>query len=649
MRILFADDSMTAQNMGKKILTEAGYEVVAVSNGAAAVKKIAEQKPDIIILDIYMPGYTGLEVCDKVRASVETLRTPVLLTVGKMEPYRPEDANRVRADGVIVKPFEASDLLAVIKKLEERVVPKTVAMADETILLERPPELAEFAIPPSENHTEVYHAASENSVPAMVDVPDNMATSAAFSDLLGPEPVQAFEPLPLPKHSPEAEFSISPEPSYESRASNAEEPARAGYAHEESVVPEFAALPDLAEAMESPAPQVVPHSWEAQVDNAPLPSVMADHVEELAVIHEGSHQTAEPSLPDTQPIPIYQEPELEPTPEVVVSHEAAASVVEEAAVLVSPAFEPGPEREEESVHPLVESSAVLAAATVPISEPSSPVVSESSEEPKAVEVDSFSAKVEAQIQQIETIVSASEARHHETHETHEINVKPAENGFVSSGFSTEIPPEPEDDFEARVAAAMSIYDEPAEDKGAHAVLIDEAGPAETPQEVIEEPKPQPVSFDAPYSFEYSPPARPPVESAAHFATPAEKPEAAVEMAQHVAEEPVMAAPPAVASIAPAATEPIESYENHPSSHDQIPSVPDEPIAVQTAPSRVDDEQIMSEIEAQLPAVTAAATGDQGAEAHGSDTQVIASVVHRVLERLKPHLIEEISRELKSKK
>src|SRR5579872_6281095 len=109
MRILFADDSMTAQNMGKKILTDAGYDVIAVSNGAAAVKKIAEQKPDIIILDIYMPGYTGLEVCDKIRSSGHTLKTPVLLTVGKMEPYpRPEDVNRVRADGVISKPFEAS-------------------------------------------------------------------------------------------------------------------------------------------------------------------------------------------------------------------------------------------------------------------------------------------------------------------------------------------------------------------------------------------------------------------------------------------------------------------------------------------------------------------------------------------------------------
>src|SRR5260370_42576845 len=98
--------------MGRKILTDAGYEVVAVSNGAAAVKKIAEQKPDIIILEVYMPGNSGLEVCEKVRGSVATVKTPVLLTVGKMEPYRPDEANRVRADGIIVKRVEATCLLA---------------------------------------------------------------------------------------------------------------------------------------------------------------------------------------------------------------------------------------------------------------------------------------------------------------------------------------------------------------------------------------------------------------------------------------------------------------------------------------------------------------------------------------------------------
>ena len=62
LKILLADDSMTAQNMGKKILVENGYEVITVSNGAAAMKKLASEKPDAAILDIYMPGYSGLEV-----------------------------------------------------------------------------------------------------------------------------------------------------------------------------------------------------------------------------------------------------------------------------------------------------------------------------------------------------------------------------------------------------------------------------------------------------------------------------------------------------------------------------------------------------------------------------------------------------------
>ena len=58
---MLADDSLTAQNMGKKILTEAGYEVIAVSNGAQAMKKIVSERPDLVVLDIYMPGYSGLE------------------------------------------------------------------------------------------------------------------------------------------------------------------------------------------------------------------------------------------------------------------------------------------------------------------------------------------------------------------------------------------------------------------------------------------------------------------------------------------------------------------------------------------------------------------------------------------------------------
>ena len=142
-KILLADDSVTAQNMGRKILADAGYEVIAVNNGSAALKKIAELKPDLVILDVYMPGYSGLEVCQRLKESQETARIPVLLTVGKLEPFKPEEAQRVRAEGYIVKPFEASELLSALAKLEDKIVPRAepskpgrfaraVAAADET-------------------------------------------------------------------------------------------------------------------------------------------------------------------------------------------------------------------------------------------------------------------------------------------------------------------------------------------------------------------------------------------------------------------------------------------------------------------------------------------------------------------------------------
>ena len=121
---MLADDSVTAQNMGRKILADAGYEVITVNNGSAALKKIGEARPDLIVLDVYMPGYSGLEVCQRLKEVGETSRIPILLTVGKLEPFKPEEAKRVRADAFIVKPFEASELLSALSKLEDKVVPR---------------------------------------------------------------------------------------------------------------------------------------------------------------------------------------------------------------------------------------------------------------------------------------------------------------------------------------------------------------------------------------------------------------------------------------------------------------------------------------------------------------------------------------------
>src|SRR5262249_426766 len=178
MKILLADDSMTAQNMGKKILSDAGYEVVAVSNGAAALKKISEVKPELVVLDVYMPGYTGLEVCEKMRAAHETSTTPVLLTVGKMEAYKPEDGARVRANGVIVKPFEATDLLAAIQKLTEGVK----AGGSKAAAAQKPVPMP--ATDSEQQTSEEWKTEAPEEIkgtkPESVSVPSEMASHAAY-------------------------------------------------------------------------------------------------------------------------------------------------------------------------------------------------------------------------------------------------------------------------------------------------------------------------------------------------------------------------------------------------------------------------------------------------------------------------------------
>src|SRR5258708_23334504 len=117
--------------MGKKILSDAGYEVMTVSNGSSALKKVNELLPDIVVLDVYMPGYSGLEVCKLLRDNRQTAEIPILLTVGKLEPFKSEEALKARANAFIVKPFEATELLAVIRKIEDANT-KTVTKAPKS-------------------------------------------------------------------------------------------------------------------------------------------------------------------------------------------------------------------------------------------------------------------------------------------------------------------------------------------------------------------------------------------------------------------------------------------------------------------------------------------------------------------------------------
>ncbi|HET9364150.1 MAG TPA: response regulator [Candidatus Angelobacter sp.] len=584
LRILFADDSMTAQNMGKKILSEAGYDVVAVSNGAAAVKKIAEQKPDIIILDVYMPGYSGLEVCEKVRGSLDTLKTPVLLTVGKMEPFKSEDGNRVKADGVIIKPFEATDLLAIVKKFEERIgsMPPPPIVA-QTVVADPVEEVA-AAQPEPEQHS----TGSKASMQPMVEVPDHMASSSAFVDMLGSEPANSTSHFAV--NTPAATFETS-----------VIVPAPPVPTEQETLSP----------AMAAPEPVAVPEHVIPEQVSAPMETVPAF--------------ISAPIEATPVPVPV----EFTPQPTMV---ETPAPVAEAAHPQFIPVFkEPEPQREPEAEYAFMPTS-VAPVADMEI--PREPALQETAEETTR---STQATQVEPGL--MSTIGQQVEAFPAPAMETAVPQPPPVETSAAAASAPqanysapapmpvNEAPTEVTDsDFEARVAAAMAAYNQASEPVHNQASEIESKPPSaaelgqviadhaqaiavpEVPEVHAVEPQPEepPAVSEQVPSFEYQPPIR--------------------------AAEP--------ASIASAATAIMGSAYEHTPPPVEAPAAPPA-----HSPMNVDPAAVAASVEAAMPEAAASVAAKAGEDHH----HTIAAAVHRVMERLKPELVEEIMKELKSKK
>src|SRR5258708_8059033 len=104
-KILVADDNSNIQKMVVLALKDQGIEVVAVGNGEAAVRKISDLKPDLVLADIFMPVRNGYEVCKFVKDDSALSHIPVILLVGAFDPLDEPDAQRVGAAGVLKTPF----------------------------------------------------------------------------------------------------------------------------------------------------------------------------------------------------------------------------------------------------------------------------------------------------------------------------------------------------------------------------------------------------------------------------------------------------------------------------------------------------------------------------------------------------------------
>ena len=115
-RILVADDNSNIQKMVGLALKDQGIDVVAVGNGEAAVRKISDIRPDLVLADVFMPVRNGYEVCSYVKEDPSLAHIPVILLVGAFDPLDEQEAQRVGADGVLKKPFVPPDpLISMVK------------------------------------------------------------------------------------------------------------------------------------------------------------------------------------------------------------------------------------------------------------------------------------------------------------------------------------------------------------------------------------------------------------------------------------------------------------------------------------------------------------------------------------------------------
>lgn len=119
-RILLADDSPQALRLAEQILTSKGIEVVSVTDGAIALRRLSDVNPDLLIADVYLPTKTGFDLARFLRSQAEYRHLPVIFAAALADEFNEQDAKNAGADVILRKPFEASALLNAVETLLKR-------------------------------------------------------------------------------------------------------------------------------------------------------------------------------------------------------------------------------------------------------------------------------------------------------------------------------------------------------------------------------------------------------------------------------------------------------------------------------------------------------------------------------------------------
>ncbi len=119
-KILIVDDELNIRELIKFNVEKSGYKVLETDNGQTAVSMAKAEQPDLVVLDLMLPGMDGLEVCRIIKNSRETAAIPIIMLTAKNEEIDKIIGLELGADDYLTKPFSPRELVARIKAVLRR-------------------------------------------------------------------------------------------------------------------------------------------------------------------------------------------------------------------------------------------------------------------------------------------------------------------------------------------------------------------------------------------------------------------------------------------------------------------------------------------------------------------------------------------------
>lgn len=266
-KLLLADDSVTIQRVIELTFSGEDVQVLAVNDGEQAIARIPLERPDVVLADIGMPRKGGYDVSAFVKGRPDLAHIPVLLLAGAFEPVDQARAEQVRADGVLIKPFEPRQVIERVKELlaqrqalaapephpqpEEPVQPVQQAVADPVAVLAPEGDAGQSLDELFESLNLALTAKQETPPEVQLVTQPEPPPELSFASESEPEPLLIEPPVPFEP------LTAAPA----SRASLDEYFDRLSVAFEQTTTPSsrvFQPVPDRLEDPAPPAPQVPP-------------------------------------------------------------------------------------------------------------------------------------------------------------------------------------------------------------------------------------------------------------------------------------------------------------------------------------------------------------------------------------------------------